>query len=738
MRPVRQALRQLAFAAVLGLSAPAWAAAPEGPQPDSSPAAPPAAPDATASADSPKPDATAGAESEKEGATAQTRKREIVVTASRLPEEAFDVPAVVHTVDADRVRDESYRTLPDALRDVPGVMVQKTGLAQGSPYLRGFTGYQNLLLIDGVRLNNSVFRSGPNQYGGTIDPLSILRMEIIQGPGSVMYGSDAVGGTVNVITRGPRGYGEGFQGGGRLSYRLSSAERSQTGRVEAYGTWDHTFGLYMGGSVKHYGDLEGGHSVGTQYDTGYREWDGDLKAEYFVNPDTRVVFGHQSVRQYEAPRTHQTVWGLTWEGLTPGTDLRRDLWQRRDLTYLQLHAEDIGSWVDAVHAGLSWQQQNETERRTRTRNRFETQDFEVGTLGSFLQLESRTPIGRLAYGVDFYHDTVNSSSSQSQIQGPVADDANYDLFGLYLQDTIPVCDRMDVTVGGRYDRASARAGSVQDPVTGLRTRIADSWNSFVASGRALYRLDPADHWHVFAGASQAFRAPNLSDLTRFDTARTNEIETPAPGLDPERYLTYEAGVKSSYDAFDLQFAYFYTVVQDMIMRVPTGALVRGLNEVTKRSEGDGFVQGVELAPAWRFARDWTAFGTLTWLDGEIDTYPTAALVKDREPVDRLMPATTQVGLRWDESKRRFWTEAAFTWADRQDDLSTRDAADTGRIPPNGTPGYATLALRAGWRVVEGVHLTFAVENVTNADYRIHGSGLNEPGRNFIFGLEMTR
>ncbi len=145
-----------------------------------------------------------------------------------------------------------------------------------------------------------------------------------------------------------------------------------------------------------------------------------------------------------------------------------------------------------------------------------------------------------------------------------------------------------------------------------------------------------------------------------------------------------------------------------------------------------------MVPQWRFCPDWTAFGIFTWMDGEVDTFPTPAPVKNREPLDRLMPTTVQVGVCWDEPRDRFWTEASLTWADNQHHLSARDAADTSRIPPGGMPGYAVLSLRPGWRVDEHTSLTFAIENVTNEDYRIHGSGLNEPGRNFILGLEVTR
>jgi hemoglobin/transferrin/lactoferrin receptor protein len=101
-----------------------------------------------------------------------------------------------------------------------------------------------------------------------------------------------------------------------------------------------------------------------------------------------------------------------------------------------------------------------------------------------------------------------------------------------------------------------------------------------------------------------------------------------------------------------------------------------------------------------------------------------------------MPTTTRVGLRWDDPNGKLWAEVTGIFAARQDRLSADDISDTSRIPPGGTPGYEVLALRGGYRVTRNVDLTWAIENVTNEDYRIHGSGINEPGRNFIFGIEM--
>lgn len=125
----------------------------------------------------------------------------LVTTASRIEEQESDSPYTVEEITERFIEQNTRRTLPDALQFTPGVLVQKTANGHGSPYVRGFTGRQNLLMIDGVRVNNSAWRSGPVQYWNTIDPYSIDHIELVKSQGSVLYGSDAIGGTANVFTK---------------------------------------------------------------------------------------------------------------------------------------------------------------------------------------------------------------------------------------------------------------------------------------------------------------------------------------------------------------------------------------------------------------------------------------------------------------------------------------------------------------------------------------------------------
>ena len=659
-----------------------------------------------------------------------------LVTATHSAHPSIETPYTAEAVTAAEIERRSYRTTPQILNDTAGVLVQETAPGHGSPYIRGFTSLRTVFLVDGIRLNNSVFREGPNQYWNTVDPWSIERLEVVKGPSSVLYGSDAIGGTVNALTRNPDTYGIGLRDRERLLYRTSTAEHSHIGRVEVTATKDDVFGILAGGGMADFGDVRGGPDVGTQRNTGYEAGNADVKVERFLGEDTRLVFAHQRVRLYDVPRTHSTIWSEPWEGTTSGSDLKRDTDQERDLTYVQVYGKSEASWFDDYEVSLSWHRQAEERNRIKGSGSHERQGFEVGTLGLFANFVTPSAAGTWTWGFDYYRDNVDSFKDGNPIQGPVADDATYDMLGLFVQDEIDAGERWTFTLGARVQRTAVDARQVQDPVGGDRMTIDEDWRAAVGSARFLYRLVKGRR-HLFGGVSQGFRAPNLSDLTRFDSARSNEYEIPAPGLDPERYTTYELGIKEERESVTAQGALFFTDVMDRIVRFPTGNVNGdGEFEITKDNVGDGYVWGIELAGTWHFAPRWSIFGDATYMEGKVDTYPTSDPEKKREYIDRLMPTTARFGVRWESAKR--WCEALGTWADDADRLSTRDAADTERIPPGGTPGYVVLHARGGWRINEHVDVRLAFENITDEDYRIHGSGSNRPGRSVLFGLTLTR
>jgi len=683
------------------------------------------------------------------GARGQGGAEPVVVTASRTEEDPFEAPRSVDVVDLQALEEGQFRSVPQALRNLPSTFVQETSPGQGSPYLRGFTGYNNLLLIDGIRLNNSTFRAGPNQYWATIDPMSLSRVEVLRGPASTLYGSDAVGGTVQVFTKDPSRYAaDGLAYGGETYARYGSAEGSVAARGELHvGFTDERglrTGVLIGGSARSLGDIEGGRATGVQPNTSHEEDGYDVKLEHWLAEDTRLVFLHQDYSQDDVPRTHSTDQGISWRGTSVGSDRRRDSDQERRLTYLQLHKHGMEGGLDSMKLSVSWQTQEWVEDRVRSSGASTLDASTVGTLGAFAQFESDSPFGHLTYGVDFYRDHVDSSRRRDvsrpgdEIQGKVGDDSTYDLLGVFVQDVLEVGEDVRVEAGVRYTYAAVDADSVRDPVTSGRIGIREDWDEFTANIRGL--LHVTDELNVYAGASQGFRAPSLTDLTSFGIARSGEQEIPVTDLDEERFLGYEVGAKLRNRWASAQAAWFYTDIEDQILRFPTGTTnAAGDPVVTKGNVGDGYIQGVELSYALEVAARTELFGAHSYQYGRISNFqdPNNPTGLSEDYPSRLMPLQNVVGLRWENVEGSFHAATSIVRAEDADKLSFRDQADTQRIPPGGTPSYTIWNLSCGWQISERASLQCALENVTDVDYRVHGSGSNSLGRNFVIGVRVT-
>ncbi|MHC4861470.1 MAG: TonB-dependent receptor domain-containing protein [Planctomycetota bacterium] len=537
------------------------------------------------------------------GGEEPTRLEEMLVTPARREAARFAEP---HSVDVVRGEDLSGarapRNLAEAIAEVPGVVAQRTAHGQGSPFLRALTGFRTLTLIDGVRLNHSAFRDGPNQYFATVDHLSLARMEVVRGPSSVLYGSDSMGGTVNLVPLGPERIGDEYPFGARVLERLASAERSSITRLEVRGGAGPELGFLAGAGRKVYGDLRAGD--GLLRETGFDEWDGDARIVWSPEERLDLTLGYQRVSQDDVPRTHKTVHARSWRGTAVGSERKRELDQVRDLLYLRARWDEPFEGAEEASATISWQRHRETRFRVRGDGRSDRQGFTLHSLGLALEAVLATPIGDLTAGVDGYRDLVDSFSrkydaggslTSEGIQGPVADDATYDLVGIFVEDEVEPVEDLVLRLGVRATYARADADGVADPVTGEEISIEEKFRAVTGSVRVCYL--GLDGWNLYGGVSQAFRAPNLSDLTRFDSARSDELETPSPGLDPEHALGLEIGARADVGRLRGEVAVFHTILRDLIQRFPTGRTVDGDREVTKANVGDGLVRGLEVGPS---------------------------------------------------------------------------------------------------------------------------------------------
>ena len=667
----------------------------------------------------------------------------LVVTASRVAEPLNKVAASAEKISDQQLHEEQARTFPEALDRMSGVMVQKTSYGQGSPYIRGFTGFRTLAMVDGIRLNSPVFRDGPNQYWSTVDSLALDSVEVLKGAGSTLYGSDAIGGTVQAFTRMPEYTEEGDSWGGRLYARGSSAERSAMTRTEGEYATDQWAGI-VGASYKYFGDLQGGHAVGRQEKTGYDEFDYDMKFRIRMRDDKELFVAHQQVTQNDVWRTHRTPYGVSWHGTTVGNEKEHIFDQKRALTYLRFNDQAPNWAYDELTVTAYWQRQLEDKRVVKSNNTAMNDGFRVDTWGGVVDALKGTSIGTWAYGTEYVYDDIGSyrfkykadgSWDSLGIQGPVADDSGYHTIAFYVQDRVELSDRWDWTVGARSTVVRSDIGQFENLShggnSGYSDHMNDEWFNVSGHTRLGYQVIE-DYWLLYGALSQAFRAPNLSDLTRYDASGSNDIEIPSSDLDPERYVTGELGSRVTLDAWAWHIAYFYTDIRDLIIRRKVG--VSGSSSMYQSSNASkGYIHGVETESSFQLSRQFQIRGGMTWMEGYSD-YDQITGERVEEPI-RTMPLTGFGALRWESINRRFWAEIAEVAVDKEDRLTAKDRSDTQRIPPGGTPGYMVTDLRVGWRVWEGLSLVFGIENLLDKDYRIHGSGSNEPGRNYVLSAD---
>lgn len=661
-----------------------------------------------------------------------------VVTASRIGEDSLESMSSLGVVTAEQFREQGFRTVPEALANTPGVMVQKTTHGHGSPFIRGFTGRQNLLLVDGVRINNSTYRSGPVQYWNTVDGFSMDRLELVRSQGSVQYGSDALGGTMNILTA-DTGYlaaDPGWFQQGSAQYRFDTNSSSHVGRLQTRFGDGKNWGASLGLTGKNFGDIRDS-GVGRMKNTGYPEQNLDLKVETLLNPSTRLSFAHQYLNQDNVWRWHSTIYNDTpWNNTSTGSYAARIYDQERSLTYLKVTGDLLDSPVQNYSATLSFQRSQDSAFQDRSATDVRTQVIDVDTIGLDVQLESDLLGGNLVYGIDYYRDSIESGGTRTgrdpRSRRPVADDSTYHLLGAFAQLRKPLNQRLETTFGARITHAEAELGKVWDPDNNTDISAGADWSNIVFNARALYRLD--DSWNLYGGASQGFRAPNAHDLSGNITSRSGQEQLGTLDLEPEKSWTFELG--SRFTSGDVSFgaAGFYTLVDDLIISVPTAP---GGDTVEATNAQEAEIVGIELEAAVRFLDNLTLSGHLTWQEGDTTSPSFLGGPSEEAPVSRLSPLVASLALRYDSPDQRWWVEGRITAADKQDELSARDQRDTQRIPPGGTPSYLVASIRAGLQVSENLELTAALENITDEDYRIHGSGVNQPGINAIIGAKVS-
>jgi hemoglobin/transferrin/lactoferrin receptor protein len=538
----------------------------------------------------------------------------VTVTATRTPKSVIETPAPVTVIDRSRIRERTPNTISDLFRSLPGLDVTGVGPNQTRPSIRNQRGQRILVLEDGLRLNNSRRQQDFGEIPGLVDVSRVERVEVVRGPSSVLYGSDAIGGVVNIITQTPQD--EGLHGAANYSYGTAAGENRVTGDLSGrFGR----FSFLAGGNFRNAGQYEAPSGTFGEItldnrtkvlDTGLEDYGGDAYAAYDLTRNQRVFAKYAGYRADTA--------GFGWvdpAAYAPDEPTIQILYPFQDFD--KVTAGYRGSNLGTAAADrLGFTAYYQRNQRQLTNNifipfgpgqglAFNTDNYtDIDTYG--FRLEASKLVGSsvlVTYGADYFRDhSENADTSITTMVGfgpPMPDTSTVPLVpyatlqnvGVFAQGDLALSNRVSLILGARYQ--SVRAATRSTPGRPDEDPISETDQTFVAAANAI--VDITDNLSVIGTVGRGFRAPNL--VERFFNGPTPEgggYQVPNTELEPERSLNVDLGLRFATSDLYLEGFVFRNQINDGIRIAATGDSISQLPTFTNVNVDRLRFTGLEL------------------------------------------------------------------------------------------------------------------------------------------------
>ena len=646
----------------------------------------------------------------------------VQVTATRTNKRDIDISAAVTAIDEKAILELAPDVIAEMLRGQPGAFFQQTTPGQGIPIIRGLKGSQVLHLVDSMRLNNAFFRNAPNQYLGLVDSYAAERMEVVRGSQGTLYGADAMGGVINILTPEP-GFDEvHWQQETRLYGSYDSVDNGWVLNARTEGGkqgWGFT-----GGAT--YQDHSSRKSASGEklVASAYKSKAADLKFVIDSSERSSLMLAAQVMEQPSTPRYDELVPGYGQD--EPSSEQYLFKPNRRSFLHARFRYDGQSDWFDQFEAHLA--------RQVITDDRL-TQDYGSPVIvtehnrstldGLTLQFNSNFESGvSLVWGAEYYKDEVDSnrfrqtedSDSRIEVRGRFPDGSSMDSTAVYFSGEWISTDRFDLNAGLRYSwfDISLPADENYDAVNLQPSNLTGDVH-------AIYQLNPG--LKLVANLGHGFRPPNIFDLAALGPRPGNRFNIANTDLAPETVWSYDLGLKMENDVLEFEVFAFYLDYSDKITSVFTGETTEdGRFIVRSENRNQVEIYGLEVGFYWVVMDDFHLFAVLNYTHGEEEDDKDLSF-----PADRIPPINGQLGLEYFFNDD--WRiEPYFMFAGRQDRLSPRDVRDP-RINPLGTSSWATLNIILDWQATTALQLGLRLENLADKAYREHASGIDAAGRN---------
>lgn len=703
---------------------------------------------------------------------------EVVVSYNKWEQKLNEIPNRITKINLKQTKLRNPQTMADLLGTTGEIFIQKSQQGGGSPMIRGFATNRVLIVVDGVRMNNAIYRSGNIQNVISLDPMALEDAEVIFGPGSILYGSDAIGGVMDFHTLNPKfSAGKKMLVTGNASVRYASANQEKTMHTDV-NLAGKKLSFLNSFTYSDFGDLKMGKNGGQ---TGY------LRPQYvqrigtvdsvFTNADPRVqkFTGYQqrnfiSKLRYKPSDNWDLQYGFHYSTTSniPRYDrlieyasgsLRFAEWnygpQEWMMHHIQvLHKQKAGIY-DQARLTLSVQDYEESRiDRRRANNNRRTQTETVVASAVNLDLQKQLSEKQaLFYGAEYVYNKVGSTGINQHIgNGTVTkvasrypDGSNWNSLAAYLSYKNNLKENLTLSAGLRYNHNSLKARFDTSFFKFPFTEASLAAGNLTMSTGMVYRM--SKEWQMSAVVSSGFRMPNIDDIGKVFESAPGVVVVPNINLKPEYAWNAEWGVQyNRTEEFSFYFNLFHTWLNNALTRRAfqfNGQSSIMFDGTLSRVEA---IQNVASAKVWGIQTGWQWYFTpslnwqtkLNWIRGE----ETDDTKNEQVPLRHAPPFFGSTQLNYEHKGLTLQLLLDYNSEIANKDLAPSEQAKTAiyAVDANGkpfAPSWYTLNIKAAYRITEKISAQLGWENITNQRYRPYSSGVVAAGSNLIASMRVS-
>jgi hemoglobin/transferrin/lactoferrin receptor protein len=708
---------------------------------------------------------------------------EVIVSANKFAEKRVNVAQQVEIIKAKQLQMMNAQSSGDALMMTGNIFVQKSQQGGSSPVIRGFEASRVLLVIDGVRMNNAIYRSGHLQNVITVDNNMIDRIEVLYGPSSTVYGSDALGGVVHFRTKNPTlATDKKFYSYGNAFFRYGNVNNELTGHID-FNLAGRKFGSLTSVTYSKFGDLKQG---GNFTETSDSAWLRTYYAQRFYRPDSTSILGavgydslvknnnplvqkgsgytqYDILQKFMFQQNERISHVLNFQfsnssniprydrlNLPGGLAITQGEWyygpQFRLMGAYEFNYSNPGGKLDAVNVGVSYQKIQES-RHTRgfgsNRRTSRIEDLHVGAFhANFKKVIKKHDV---YFGAEGQFNVVKSRAYRLQLNTLEVDGAttrypdgknNMNYAAIYATHTWEITPKVILSDGLRYNFVNLRSTFEDTTLINFPFSEAKQINNALSGNVGLVFL-PGAGFRIATMFSSGFRSPNIDDLGRVFDTQPGAVIVPNDNLKPEYTINIDLTISKTFgDKVRLEATGYYTRMFDAITIDNftfngqdsieyDGVLSKVLANQNKRQ---AHIAGVyagfnaQITP-------WLAFdASVNYIYGRIltDSVP--------YPLDHIPPIHGKAGLT--ANYKGFYAQffTLFNGAKKIKDYNLLGEDNQVYTTKDGSPAWFTLNTRVGFKFKRYFGIDLGVDNILDRNYRNFASGISAPGRNFFVTL----